>query len=180
MHIDTNLVWIDLEMTGLNSDKDVILEIASIVTDSSLTIIEEGPVIIINQPEECLKKLDPVVERMHKKSGLFDEVRVSRTPLKDAEARTLSFIKSHCEQHKAMLCGNSVWQDRDFLKKYMPSIIDYLHYRLIDVSSIKEVIKRWYPDDEQIRFKKSDDHRALGDIRESIAELKHYRKYFFV
>ena len=174
-----NLVWIDLEMTGL-SEKDVILEIASIVTDKNLNVVEQGPSLVIHQSEAVLDKMNSVVKEFHKKSGLIEEVLCSTTILKDAEEQTLNFIKEYCLPETAPLCGNSVWQDRAFLRIYMPRLLSYLHYRLIDVTSFKEVIVRWYPKDPHAFFEKKDIHRALDDIKESIAELAHYRKYFFV
>ncbi len=180
MFDETNLVWIDLEMTGLDPQKDVILEIATLITDSQLTIIEEGPTFVIQQPEAALERMGDWVKNAHAKSGLTERVRTEGIPLAHAQAKTLAFIMQHCQKDKALLCGNSVWQDRAFLVNYMPNIIAYLNYRLIDVSTVKELVKRWYPDDEHAKFKKSDNHRALEDIRESVAELRHYRKYFFV
>ena len=176
----TNLVWIDLEMTGLNPEQDAILEIASIVTDNNLNVIEEGPSLIIHQPENVLATMSEWSRDMHTQSGLINEVRSSKVSLEDAYQQTLSFIKKNCEQQQALLCGNSVWQDRAFLRRYMPEIIEFLYYRLIDVTTVKELVARWYPDDPQVEMVKKDTHRALADIRESIAELRHYRKYFFV
>ncbi len=176
----TNLVWIDLEMTGLNPEQDVILEIASIVTDNNLNIIEEGPSLIIHQPENKLATMSEWSQDMHTKSGLIEKVRSSSITLEQAYEQTFTFIKNHCQSQQALLCGNSVWQDRAFLRRYMPEIIEFLYYRLIDVTTVKELVLRWYPDDEHAEFVKKDTHRALTDIRESIAELRHYRKYFFV
>lgn len=177
---DRKFVWIDLEMTGLRPEVDSILEIATIITDSELNIIDQGPEIVIAQPEEKLAVMDDFVTKLHAKSGLTEKVRASKISLEQAQDETLSFIAKHCEKNSACLAGNSVWQDRAFLYVYMPNIINYLHYRLLDVSSIKLVIKRWYAENKNIEFKKSDTHRALVDIQESIEELKHYRKYFFV
>jgi len=175
-----NLVWLDLEMTGLNIVNDVILEIACVITDGNLNVIAEGPSFIINQPEETLAAMGKWCQDHHGKTGLTDAVRQSTTTLEQAELETIAFVKQHCPIHTAVLAGNSVWQDRVFLDKYMPSITNYLHYRIVDVTSIKELVKRWYPQDRNIEFKKSDRHRALSDVYESIAELKHFRKYFFV
>lgn len=174
------LVWIDLEMTGLNSDVDVILEIATIITDNQLNIISEGPALIIHQSHAALDLMDDFVRNLHTKSGLIDAVHKSSMTIAVAQEETLDFIKQHCPPRDAILCGNSVWQDRAFLRKYMPRIVDYMHYRIIDVSSIKELAVRWYPNSPYIKFEKPDNHRALEDIRGSIKELTHYRKYFFI
>ncbi len=174
-----NLVWIDLEMTGLRPETDVILEIATIITDSQLNILEEGPHFIIHQPEAALAGMNDWVSTAHAKSGLTEAVRASIVSAHEAETQTLEFIKKYCDQGTAVLAGNSIWQDRNFLYKYMPSIVDYCHYRVIDISAIKELVRRWYPEDKNKDFKKSDTHRALADIQESIAELQHYRTWFF-
>lgn len=174
-----SLVWIDLEMTGLDATKDVILEIATIITDNNLKIIEKGPAFVIHQPEEKLISMDEWCTQTHKKSGLTDAVRASIVTLTQAEDESLKFIKKHCGPKTGVLCGNSVWQDRIFLKAYMPRIIDYLHYRLVDVSSIKELIAQWYPNNPHTTFIKKESHRAYTDIKESIAELHHYKKQFF-
>lgn len=177
---ETNLVWIDLEMTGLDANNHVILEIATLITDSQLTIIEEGPTFVIAQPEAELQKMDDWVKNLHESSGLLDRVREEGVPIAHAEERTLAFISDHCAKGKALLCGNSIWQDRTFLARYMPKILDHLHYRMLDVSTVKELVHRWYPNDPHAQFTKQDKHRAVDDIRESVAELKQYRKYFFV
>lgn len=176
----SNLVWIDLEMTGLNPDVDAILEIATIVTDNELTILEEGPTFIIHQPETVLAIMCDWVKEHHGKSNLTDEVRASTTELHEAEHETLLFIQQFCPPKLGVLCGNSVWQDAAFMRRTMPRIMNYLHYRIVDVSSIKEILSRWYPGNPHLNFKKSDTHRALADIFESIQELRHYRKYFFI
>ena len=180
MERGVNLVWIDCEMTGLDPSKDVILEIATIITDNSLAIIEEGPSLVIHQDDSALRGMSDVVRNLHKPSQLIDEVKESTITLREAEEKTLAFLKDHCEQGLAPLCGNSVWNDRNFLQAYMPRIIQYLHYRMIDVTSVKELVARWYPNDPDLEFSKKETHRALPDIKESIAELRHYRKYFFV
>jgi len=180
MSRDKNLIWIDLEMTGLNVQKDVILEIASVITDSQLNVIEQGPQFIIHQPDEVLDVMNKEVTEMHKKSGLTQAVKQSMVSVVQAEEATLQFFKKHCDPDTALLAGNSVWQDRNFLKKYMPSLVDFCYYRILDVTAIKEVVARWYPDNPQAEFKKKDTHRALEDILESIEELKHFRKYFFI
>lgn len=174
-----NLVWIDLEMTGLHSATDVILEIACVITDGNLNVIAEGPSFIINQPEEKLLAMGKWCQDHHGKTGLIDAVRNSTITINYAYEEIFEFIKKHCPIHTGILSGNSVWQDRVFLDKYMPKITHYLHYRTIDVTAIKELVKRWYPQDTHIEYKKSDRHRALSDVYESIEELKWYRKNFF-
>jgi len=175
-----NLVWLDLEMTGLVIATDVILEIATVVTDGNCNVIAEGPRLVINQPEEKLAAMGKWCQDQHGKTGLIEEVRNSKVSLHDAEEAIFVFLKQNCAPGTGILAGNTVWQDRVFLDKYMPRVSSYLHYRLIDVSSIKELVKRWYPDNKNIEFKKSDRHRAMSDVYESIAELQHYRKNFFV
>ena len=174
-----NLVWLDLEMTGLVIANDVILEIATVITDGNLNVIAEGPSFIIHQPEEKLTAMGKWCRDHHGKTGLTDAARQSATSLLHAEEETLAFIKEHCAPNTGVLAGNTVWQDRVFLDKYMPSITSYLHYRIIDVTSVKELLRRWYPEDKNSEYKKSDRHRALSDVYESIAELKHFRKNFF-
>ncbi|TET05923.1 oligoribonuclease [Candidatus Dependentiae bacterium] len=180
MNKKDNLVWIDLEMTGLSLEKDVILEIASIVTDKDLNVLAHGPSLSIHHSDVVLEEMNSVVAEFHRKSGLLEEVRHSAINLQDAEQQTLDFIREYCLPEVAPLCGNSIWQDRAFLRIYMPRLLSYLHYRLIDVTSFKEIIMRWYPEDPHAFFEKRDAHRALDDIKESIAELNHYRKYFLV
>ena len=180
MEQESRLVWIDLEMTGLNPQKDHILEIATIITDNNLRLIEEGPSLVIHCDERYLDEMNPEVKALFAPSGLLEKVRASKISVQQAEDETVSFIKKHCASNESVLCGNSIWTDRMFLAAYMPRIIELLHYRMIDVSSIKELVNRWYPHDPDAQFNKQETHRALADIRESIAELKHYRKYFFV
>lgn len=172
------LVWIDLEMTGLDPEKDVILEIGSIVTDDRLDMISEGPEIAINYPEEILSSMDRWSREHHTSSGLLDRVRASAYDYRHAEKETVDFISDYCKQGKSPLCGNSVWQDRRFLIRYMPSLEAYLHYRNIDVSSVKELVRRWYP--ALPPFKKEKAHTAMSDIRESIRELKYYHRNVFL
>jgi oligoribonuclease len=174
-----NLVWLDLEMTGLLIATDVILEIATVITDGNLNVIAEGPSFIIHQPEEKLAAMGKWCQDHHGKTGLTSAVRQSTTTLQQACEETLAFIKQHCAPNTGVLAGNSVWQDRVFLDKYMPSIGSYLHYRMVDVSSIKELVRRWYPEDKKTEYQKTDRHRALSDVYESIAELKHFRMNFF-
>jgi len=177
---EKNLIWLDLEMTGLNIKKDVILEIASVITDNQLQVIKEGPQLVINCSDEKLASMNDEVKNMHTSSGLLQEVRKSKITLRYAEEKTIAFFKKHCKVNKTLLCGNSVWQDKNFLSKYMPSLADFFCYRIIDVTSIKEVVARWYPNNPQVEFKKEDKHRAMFDIYESIEELKHLREYFFI
>lgn len=173
-------VWIDLEMTGLDSDMDVILEVACVITDGELNILQAAPSSIIHQPEEKLNSMGKWCKDHHGKSGLTDAVSKSKTSITEAQDILMTFLKEHCLPNNGILAGNSVWQDRIFLQRYMPKVATYLHYRILDVSSIKELVIRWYPNDKNTEFKKSDGHRALSDVYESIAELDHYRKHFFV
>lgn len=175
----STFVWIDLEMTGLYPETDHILEVASIITDSDLNILEEGPALVIHQPNEILDTMIERVRQLHEPSGLINEVRASTISVEEAEQETLEAIQRHCERHTGILAGNSVWQDAAFMRKYMPRLMKYLHYRILDVSSVKEIVSSWYPNDPQVFFKKKTAHRAMQDIEESIAELKHYREHFF-
>ncbi len=174
-----HVVWVDLEMTGLDPDKEGIIEIACIITDKDLNVIEEGPDLVIRQPQKLLKAMDAWNQKQHKKSGLIDAVTQSKITLRRAEKTILDFIKKHCVPHKATLAGNSIYHDRRFIIKYMPRLDKFLHYRMIDVSTIKDLVRRWYPKDKELP-KKSDSHRALADIRESIEELRYYRKHYFI
>jgi oligoribonuclease len=176
--MEDRLVWVDLEMTGLDADKCVILEIASIVTDSELAVVAEGPNLVIHQPEEALARMDKVVVDMHTKSGLLEKIRASTVSLGAAESETLGFVKQHCAQGKSPLCGNSIYKDRQFIERHMPALDGFLHYRNVDVSTVKELVRRWYKG-RVPELKKADAHRALDDIRESIAELRHYRQHVF-
>ena len=178
--MEQNLVWIDLEMTGLCPEKDYILEIASLVTDNQLNIIAQGPTLIIHQPESALHEMNDWVLKQHTKTGLVQAVQRSLITLDQAEQETINFLGNYCKPGFAPLCGNSVWQDRAFIRSAMPRLDKFLHYRIIDVTSIKEVVKRWYPNDPRTAFKKQDNHRALDDIKESVAELVYYRKIFFI
>lgn len=173
-----HLVWLDLEMTGLDPEKNKIIEIATIITDKDLNILEEGPNLIIHQPEDILRKMDNWNRRQHKKSGLADAVRKSKLSVKQAERQTLAFIKKYCPPQTAPLCGNSIHHDRSFLARHMPKIHRYLHYRHIDVSTVKMLVRSWFPKTKAFS-KTSDDHRALADIQDSIEELRYYRQNFF-
>ena len=168
----------DLEMTGLDPEKDVIIEMATIITDSDLNDVAEGPCLVLRQPEERLAAMDEWNTTHHTASGLLERVRTVGVTPQEAEAVTLAFLERHVERGQAPLCGNTIWQDRRFLVRYMPTLEAYSHYRMIDVSSIKELARRWNPD-LLSGFTKQNQHLALADIRESIAELKHYRTHFF-
>ncbi len=173
------LIWVDLEMTGLDPAKCTIVEIATIVTDSQLNLVAEGPSIVIHHGEDVLEQMNQEVKAMHTKSGLIEKIRESRTSLKEAENLTLQFLSQYCLKNKSPLCGNSVWKDRAFLEVYMPTISDFIHYRTIDVSTIKELVRRWYSAELNCP-KKKESHRALDDIFESIEELKWYRSKVFI
>jgi oligoribonuclease len=170
----------DLEMTGLDPARDVIVEIATLVTDDELTIIDDGLDLVVHQPDEALASMQDVVREMHTSSGLIDEIKASTISLEEAGHRTLDYIKQHVGAARSVpLCGNSIGTDRRFLAKYLPDIEEYLHYRSIDVSSVKELAKRWYPKECSTAPGKVSAHRALGDIRESVAELQYYRTAVF-
>ena len=172
------LIWLDMEMTGLDPETQVILEIASVVTDDALEVVAEGPEIAIHYPERTLERMDDWSRTQHAASGLLDRVRASGVSCRQAEQETLRFLSAHCKTGKSPLCGNSVWQDRRFLIKHMPRLESFFHYRIIDVSSVKELVNRWYPGLPSVKKRKP--HLALQDIRESIEELKYYRRRIFV
>ena len=176
--MNSNLIWLDMEMTGLDPVKMVILEIASIITDSELNILAEGPNIFINHPEEILSNMEEWSLTHHTNSGLLELVRSSSHDCAYAERETLKFISSYSKKGESLLCGNSIWQDRRFLARYMPDLENYFHYRMIDVSTIKELAARWYP--ELPVYEKRKAHLALSDIHESINELKYYRERLFI
>ena len=171
-----NLVWIDLEMTGLNPESDLILEIATIVTDKHLQVLGEGPVFAVHQSDAVLAMMDDWNRKQHGESGLMARVRVSRTDAAHAERETLKFLESHVESGRSPMCGNSVCQDRRFLAKHMPALERFFHYRNLDVSTLKELAKRWKPDILP-GFRKAQAHTALADIHESIDELAYYRQH---
>lgn len=178
--MDGALVWMDLEMTGLDPGKDVIVEIATLVTDGDLNIVAEGPDLVIHVDDAALDNMGEVVKNMHAKSGLTDAIRASTVTLEEAGAATLAFIKEHVPQNRsAPLCGNSIGTDRRFLAAHLPDIENWLHYRSIDVSSIKELVDRWYPEIYAKRPDKTGNHRALGDIVDSVNELRYYRDTVF-
>ncbi|XP_020776329.2 small fragment nuclease [Boleophthalmus pectinirostris] len=173
------MVWVDLEMTGLDIEKDQIIEMACIITDSDLNVVAEGPNLIIKQPDELLDGMSDWCKEHHGKSGLTAAVRSSKISLEQAEYEFLSFVRQHTPPGQCPLAGNSVHADKRFLDKYMPQFMYHLHYRIIDVSTIKELCRRWFPDEYKEAPQKKASHRALGDIRESIKELQFYRVNVF-
>lgn len=180
MATSDRLVWIDCEMTGLDPRSDELVEIACIVTEGDLTELDGGVSIVIKPNDAPLAAMDDIVVAMHTESGLIDEIPLGTT-LEDAQAQVLAYVRSHVdESRKAPLAGSSVYVDRGFLAQYMPELDGYLHYRLIDVSSVKEMVRRWYPRVYYSTPEKTGNHRALGDIRDSIAELRYYRDAVFV
>ena len=174
------LVWMDLEMTGLDPALNAIVEIATLVTDDDLAVVAEGPDLVVHQPPEVLDGMDDVVRKMHTKSGLLAAIEGSTISLADAGAVTLDFIKQHVPEPRTVpLAGNSIGMDRRFLAVHLPAIEQYLHYRSVDVSTVKELCRRWYPDVLTNAPEKAGGHRALDDIRESVEELKYYRSSVF-
>ena len=174
------LVWLDLEMTGLEPDRHVIVEIATLVTDDELEVVAEGPDLVIAQPPEALAAMDEVVRRMHTASGLLPLIQSSTVTLEEAGKATMAFVREHVTEPRTVpLCGNSIGTDRRFLARYLPELEDYLHYRSVDVSTVKELARRWFPDALKARPDKDGRHRALDDIRESVEELRFYRDAIF-
>ena len=173
------LAWMDLEMTGLDPGRHVIVEIATLITDDDLELVAEGPDLVIHQPAVELEKMDEVVVGMHTRSGLLPEIEASPHTLEQAGDATLAFLREHIPEPRTVpLCGNSIGTDRRFLAAHLPAIEEYLHYRSVDVSTLKELIKRWNPALLDGAPRKSESHRAMGDIRESVAELRYYREAF--
>ena len=175
---DSNLVWIDMEMTGLDPETCKVLEIATIVTDAQLNVLAEGPVIAVHQPDSILDGMDEWCTRVHGNSGLTARCRESKIDEAEAAKQTMAFLNEYVDAGKSPLCGNTIGQDRRFMVKYMPEMEEYFHYRSIDVSTIKELIKRWQPEILD-GFEKKGVHLALDDIRESIEELRYYREKVF-
>ena len=175
------LAWMDLEMTGLEPGRHVIVEIATLLTDDELNIVAEGPDLVISAGATALAEMDDVVVQMHTRSGLLEAITSSTITLDDAVTQTLDFLRLHIPEPKSVpLCGNSIGTDRRFLALFMPTIDEYLHYRSVDVSSVKELTRRWYPETYKKVPRKNGGHRALDDIRESIAELRFYRESVFL
>ncbi|HGO5814509.1 TPA: oligoribonuclease [Mannheimia haemolytica] len=174
---EQNLIWIDLEMTGLDPEKERIIEIATIVTDKDLNILAEGPVLAVHQTDELLAKMSDWCVKTHTANGLIERVKGSKLTERAAELQTLDFLKRWVPKGASPICGNSIAQDKRFLYKYMPDLADYFHYRHLDVSTLKELARRWRPEILG-QFSKGNTHLALDDIRESINELKFYREHF--
>lgn len=172
------LIWIDLEMSGLNTETDHILEIATIITDSELNVLAEGPVLAIHQPDDVLDGMDAWNRRTHGDSGLTERVRASTLSETEAERQTLEFVQQYVPKAKSPMCGNSICQDRRFLARWMPELEAWFHYRNLDVSTIKELARRWMPEVYAGMVKKNT-HKALDDVRESIEELRYYRQHLF-
>ncbi len=177
MPADTNLIWIDLEMTGLDPDTDTIIEIATIVTDKDLNILAEGPSLAIHQPDAVMDNMNEWCIKQHGQSGLTARVKASDISMQAAEQATIAFLEQHVPANASPICGNSICQDRRFLYRYMPALEAYFHYRNLDVSTLKELARRWKPEALE-GFTKKGSHLALDDIRDSISELQHYRATF--
>jgi oligoribonuclease len=173
----SNLIWIDLEMTGLDPDIDLIIEIATIITDKNLNILAEGPVLAVHQSDTAIEGMDDWNQKHHGQSGLIERVKASKIDDAEAETQTIEFLRQWVPENKSPICGNSICQDRRFLYRYMPKLEEYFHYRNLDVSTLKELAARWAPDIYN-GFQKKSVHKALDDIIESIDEMKYYREHF--
>ena len=176
---NNNLIWVDMEMTGLNPDTDRIIEVALVITDSQLNMVAEGPVLVVHQPNEILDGMDKWNQSTHAKSGLIDKVKASTLTEAEGETQMIEFLKLHLPSGISPMCGNSICQDRRFMVRSMPQLEAYFHYRNLDVSTLKELAKRWKPE-IAANFSKDSKHEALADIYDSINELKHYRQHFIV
>lgn len=174
---NTHLVWLDMEMSGLNPDTDVVLEVALVVTDKDLNLVEEGPVLVLHQPDAVLDGMDSWNKGTHGKSGLIDKVKASRLTAADVQTQMIEFMKQHVPARTSPMCGNSICQDRRFMARHLPDMEAYFHYRNLDVSTLKELAARWRPELKD-GFKKANNHTALADIQESIEELRYYREHF--
>eukprot|EP00112_Aurelia_sp_Birch-Aquarium-sp1_P020774 Seg543.7 transcript_id=Seg543.7/GoldUCD/mRNA.D3Y31 product="Oligoribonuclease mitochondrial" protein_id=Seg543.7/GoldUCD/D3Y31 len=177
--MDDRLIWVDLEMTGLNHEEDTVIEIACIITDGELNIIAAGPDIVIHQPQTVMESMGDWCKEHHGKSGLTKAVEESKFSLQEAEDAVVAFVQKHTKRGKCPLAGNSIHTDKNFLEKYMPKLIDHLHYRMVDVSTVKELCRRWFPLEYSKCPEKKELHRALEDIKESIKELQYYRTAIF-
>lgn len=176
---NNNLIWVDMEMTGLNPDTDRIIEVALVITDSQLNTVAEGPVLVVHQPNAILDGMDKWNQSTHSKSGLIDKIKASKLTENEVEAQMIEFLKLHVPSGTSPMCGNSICQDRRFMVRTMPQLETYFHYRNLDVSTLKELVKRWKPE-IATGFSKDGKHEALADIYDSINELKHYRQHFIV
>ncbi len=176
---NNNLIWVDMEMTGLNPDTDCIIEVALVITDSQLNTLAEGPVLVVHQSDAILDGMDKWNKSTHAKSGLIDKIKASQLTEADVEAQMIAFLKQHVPSGASPMCGNSICQDRRFMARSMPKLEAYFHYRNLDVSTLKELVKRWKPDIAS-GFSKDSKHEALSDIYDSINELKYYRQHFIV
>ena len=177
MRSNENLIWIDLEMTGLDPDRDLILEIATVVTDKHLVVLAEGPMLAIHQSDDVLNSMDEWNTRQHTSSGLVERVRASTTTVQEAERQTLEFLRDYVDPNVSPMCGNSICQDRRFLVRHMPELVKYFHYRHLDVSTLKILAHLWVPGSADA-FEKTSTHLALADIHDSIRELRYYREHF--
>lgn len=174
-----NFLWIDLEMTGLNPERDVILEAAVIATDSQLKTVIEGPSLVVHQPDSILENMNDWSQSNHAVSGLTEKVKKSKKTVQEVEQAIIDFIYDFCDKKELYFAGNSIHQDRSFIRMYMPKLHELAHYRMVDVSTVKVLVQQWYPGHKEVDFHKNKTHRALDDIKESIAELQHYKKHFF-